>query len=217
EIRVSYITLLIADKSVNESGFHVLRRVKGSGAAFASVAEYDPRLGNNITIVFRDETIATGNTYEYKVNVFDRYGNNADTPIIEASAFPSVPQPPSQVLFDGRTTNAMTVHWRESIEVVDKYHLTIDGPSGTQHVDVDGRTFERTLSGLSPGKQYCVTITAENITGVSRPTEQQCAYTRATRPSSLPLSVFDLRVDAPQVTLINDHGGDPIADTYRFP
>ena len=214
-IQRDYITILIADKSVTEQGFHLLRRIKGSGAPFTSVAEFDARLGNNITIVHRDETIVLGNTYEYKVNIYDRFGNNADTPIIEATAFPKVPDPPSLILFDARTPSSLAMHWNNCCDVVDKYHLTFSGPSGTQTIDVSGSTLDRTLSSLTAASQYCVTITAENASGVSRASQEECAYTLAPPPSVWPKNVFNLKVDPPVVTRLTD-GDDFTTPTYRF-
>ena len=92
------VRLTFTDNANNETGF-VIQRCTGAGcglvvANFAQIALAPPRTNGNSTVTFTDATVASGNSYSYRVAAINGAGSSAYT-LVATRVVPAAPTAPA--------------------------------------------------------------------------------------------------------------------------
>jgi len=185
------VDLKLVDRSSNEAGFQLFRRVGSVTAPWQLLTSFGPANGGGTVSFYYDTDVSLGTFYQYKARAFlgEHFG---DSLVVSALTYPRAPH---SVMVDEQQTTSLRVSWEANTSSVSQFGITVErqdrGESARQiMVPVDRR--DSTVTGLTPGAFYCVRVVAYNGTGGNfDPAEQACGHTHAL-PGPLPAGTSDL-------------------------
>lgn len=144
-------------------GYYVYR----DGTRIATVGA-----GNN---TYTDSGLTTNQQYCYRVSAFNSAGETAQSNQACVTVKVTLPNAPSNLTIKSRSTTRITIGWQDNANNEKGFRIYRDGGA----IDlVDANETEYTDTNLTPGTQYCYSVTAFlPPLGESAPTKQVCTTT----------------------------------------
>ncbi|MEQ1761259.1 MAG: fibronectin type III domain-containing protein, partial [Vicinamibacterales bacterium] len=162
----SSLSLSWADRSSNESGFHIERSTDGQ--SFARVSTQGAG-----TTSYSDGLLQSGTTYYYRVASFNgagtsSYSNTASGQTSAPAA--TVPTAPGNLNVSGPTTSSLALSWVDFSNNETGFYVDVSTNGGAWYSrlgQVAGGVTGYTATGLTPATTYWFRITAFNGVGSS--------------------------------------------------
>jgi hypothetical protein len=104
--------------------------------------------------------------------------NSASVKVARSGSAPpnAAPKAPSGLSITGRTSSSITVAWADNSSDERSFYINYGkGSSLTGTLTAAANVTTKTLSGLSSDTNYCFSVQAESLWGISAETTQQCA------------------------------------------
>jgi hypothetical protein len=104
--------------------------------------------------------------------------------VVRSSNLPPPPPPaaPSNVRITGATTSSLSIAWKDNSDDERRFFINYNGQTAFAGVN----TTTKTVSGLTADTQYCFTVRAESIWGVSAESRFACGRTNFQQPTPTP-------------------------------
>ncbi len=175
----SQINLNWTDRSDNEKGFIIERRI--SSGSYAEIASLEPD-----TTAFADTGLLSGVTYSYRVKAYNDEGESAYSNVVSLSTGEAVPDEPGNLKATAVTSTRIDLTWtdRSYNEKGFKIERRTSSGSYSQIAAVGANATSYTSSGLEPGTRYYYRVCAYNDAGSSAYSNEANAITGGAVPDA---------------------------------
>jgi titin len=177
------INLTWADKSNNEAGFKIERKIGATGV----YAEIAPPGGINANVRnFTDSSLSAKTLYFYRVRAFNAGGQSNFSNEASATSFPPPPAGPSGLTAVAVGSSQITLAWADNAKDEIGFRIERRTPEGefTEIVIVGANTKSYTDIGLSQVTQYFYRLRAYNAYGYSGYSNEAGATTLPVPPAA---------------------------------
>jgi titin len=192
------IDLLWQDKSGNEAGFKIERKL-GSTGTFTQIAT----VGANV-VSFSSLNLNANSKYFYRVRAYNAGGNSAYSNTMEATTLPKAPAAPGNLVVVVVSFSRLNLAWQDKSANEDSFQIERKlGAAGTfaeiAKLPTNIATFADT--GLSASTQYFYRVRASNIGGQS-PYSNETNATTNPGPPNAPSGLTATPVNQTRIALV---------------
>ncbi|XP_021457865.2 tenascin isoform X8 [Oncorhynchus mykiss] len=154
----------VTDSSGLVTWFHPVAQVDGVTVSYGPSSDPTERTSVDLSTSDKQYSIdSLSPDTEYQVSLVSRRGNSTSDPVTEI--FTTDLDAPKDLQPLGQTDNSVTLEWRNSRADVDSYRVKYSPISGGSHGEEvfprgSGGNTQATITGLKPGTEYGIGVTA---------------------------------------------------------
>ncbi|KAM9517879.1 tenascin isoform 5-T5 [Salvelinus alpinus] len=154
----------VTDSSGLVTWFHPVAQVDGVTVSYGPSSDPTERTSVDLSTTDKQYSIdSLSPDTEYQVSLVSRRGNSTSDPVTEI--FTTDLDAPKDLQPLGQTDNSVTLEWRNSRADVDSYRVKYSPISGGSHGEEvfprgSGDNTQATITGLKPGTEYGIGVTA---------------------------------------------------------
>jgi len=197
----SQIDLSWQDKSGNEAGFKIERKL-GNAGAFSQIAT----VGANVTS-FSSNNLNTNTKYSYRVRAYNAGGNSAYSNTVEATTLPKAPVAPANLTVIVASFSRLNLAWQDKSANEDSFKIERASASSAQagtFVEIAKLPANATAfadTGLSASTPYFYRVRASN-TGGQSPYSNDANATTNPGPPDAPSGLTATPVNQTRIVLV---------------